>query len=1465
MSSDLTRFFDIRLTRSQSLELFISRCSFSTVNCVSKDYIIHIDSTFQSREWMLNLACRLISPRSCHRDMISAASRLLRVIMKKDMRGYYARKDAILIGDLALFCRSNIRIPSDLIGDLMLQFKYMMCTRWTQFWCIVKKCEIFHVYIPFGDSLGIMTFLRNEVTECKGDTLPLLEVYTVLLFILISLEDPNSITISKQYLSLFTDPKVIPTWIYFIDRTLFYAIILNRFQTCHMAHRVRLVAQTLVYSFSLSTRNDRTLAKSLPHAMVMKWGGLRPFFNRTKIMGSDENEEDVEFMMGPLVTTDYLNGHDMFELESAWILHLLQDVMVKIRDEGSIGSLPVEGVPVGQGDSVPSTSLLIFAIVLMAQLYPAKLLPTVVQLIAMVDWNGNIIEINDYNYRQFLLFRLISVLLSKCGEHVESRRRSAEKDIDNFCAFHLEVSISFFQIVSHLCNAGVLNFCRNLLENMAPYWRTTRENRIAPRAWSRDSTPTASDITTTGISTGKHIYKFLFFAVINLSYILKENFDKGVAFIQLVSYHHAPQVRRQSKKVIVAMYDGDKQQYRSIRDKYMMYSHIDLLKKKYFSYSSFTHQQLTEMVEIVSAVAVTANERTNLWRGICEEQLNWLLQLSCKVADAVSCSVIELLVLAIRENAGPDTEDVHLADKLISDEDNRSLLKMLLVRYLIGRDENRRWLMHGMLRSTVQLAMRQNQIILVRILWTELWPLSRGLGSHGAQLADLLATYAPRLLSSADLQLVCDAELQTIKDISAKIEKEGHAGSYRQMTGLGLGWKTMLMETSPCLCCFNRKDMTETLKLNSIKQDWVLYLLKVNLFYCPKTVESAVELKTCPELWQRAATINVTGNDTEIILSLAIPVVTASLVIQFSELTESRQNTELHCPRCSSIVQPNPGVCENCGENVFQCVKCRAINYDEKRCIEAMSRLLSEMEQTRAQLQSGRALCESLWLRTRPLPPVELHMESPESADSLVSAVPAINALQPPVHALLLATTHCKATHEELCMQTQQLIAFREELSNYDRSSRTGPLLHQAINQGFYSTSSRCFGCLCSSVLHSLAILQSICDDATCMERLLEDNVIYNHVVRSWLYIYFSYTVELTLSCRLCELVLSGKISGTVLARCLNTFPDSLWQNKLRSLLAVNHFLFIFYLYNLKLWLHVLQHLIAFKCAMTAQDEDTTLATLMIIDRYLEDVSLSFFLLRLTKTHDSWLWCCLFSPWVSVRAAASKIIVAVAQQPGHLGAAMSVILRGLPMASLMPPAMTDHFFRAAHFIIGSGAQIKIRLYAEGVHVWLIKIIYKECKRMHEEEQHESSMDHSFGTLLRSYVGFYEIDYFANLFNSFVEFSSFWLIMLLCVYCFTYFKLICFVLKQSQRIYSSSLATSGEQRSEVKRVLWKLCGCITAGILNSEEGCRLKQKILDSGAVDKACLHLVSNHPPLYSATESQEWKTFLLRPSLKLV
>ena len=61
-------------------------------------------------------------------------------------------------------------------------------------------------------------------------------------------------------------------------------------------------------------------------------------------------------------------------------------------------------------------------------------------------------------------------------------------------------------------------------------------------------------------------------------------------------------------------------------------------------------------------------------------------------------------------------------------------------------------------------------MVLLRILWNDLWPLARGLGDHGAQLADILATYAPRLFNSAEMLSVCEAELEAIKLIANRHE-----------------------------------------------------------------------------------------------------------------------------------------------------------------------------------------------------------------------------------------------------------------------------------------------------------------------------------------------------------------------------------------------------------------------------------------------------------------------------------------------------------------------------------------------------------------------------------------------------------------------------------------------------------------------------------------------------------------------
>ena len=54
----------------------------------------------------------------------------------------------------------------------------------------------------------------------------------------------------------------------------------------------------------------------------------------------------------------------------------------------------------------------------------------------------------------------------------------------------------------------------------------------------------------------------------------------------------------------------------------MINAHISVLSSKYVvGGAQQSHQQLTEMVDIMNAVAELAQERTTVWREICLEQV----------------------------------------------------------------------------------------------------------------------------------------------------------------------------------------------------------------------------------------------------------------------------------------------------------------------------------------------------------------------------------------------------------------------------------------------------------------------------------------------------------------------------------------------------------------------------------------------------------------------------------------------------------------------------------------------------------------------------------------------------------------------------------------------------------------------------------------------------------------------------
>ncbi len=98
-------------------------------------------------------------------------------------------------------------------------------------------------------------------------------------------------------------------------------------------------------------------------------------------------------------------------------------------------------------------------------------------------------------------------------------------------------------------------------------------------------------------------------------------------------------------------------------------------------------------------------------------------------------------------------------------------------------------------------------------------------------------------------------------------------------------------------------------------------------------------------MWLKAKRVNVAPAQSEVKIEFALPLIASALIIEYldfydrdstqiatsdSVLASTSNNAMLQCPRCNALVSAHPGVCNTCGENVFQCHKCRAINYDER-------------------------------------------------------------------------------------------------------------------------------------------------------------------------------------------------------------------------------------------------------------------------------------------------------------------------------------------------------------------------------------------------------------------------------------------------------------------------------------------------------------------------------------------------------
>ncbi|CAD6199759.1 unnamed protein product [Caenorhabditis auriculariae] len=1502
VSTPVPRIFDIRLTRAQSYSLnpreidvelrcrngqqslTITSLRLLGANCNEMDeaqphisyqpslllphrLVLSVLDTFTQfatigltteadHVWLHDVCQSHLELRNNHFEVVEAAASLLKTIHLEDTVKCYETKDKLLVKQLFWLSHlDTVRSTSQksrlqLLERLLPRLKRCLLSRWKMFWEIVRSY--------FLDDMALVTFLCDQLKSFTSTTaIKMVEMITAIVFGLLAQQSSQSVEITKTYLDLYTN-----------DETYRHAAVLRN------------MAQNLLYKFAVRCRDDRMLCRLSNEEnglVVLETLGVRPFFSISRVFNSTEqNPIDLAKMnklMGDIGEAASVCKKEIFESECFWMGDFLRAVLVKVRDEGAKNSLVALSSSATFLDT-PSASLSNFGVVLMGQFYPEKLLTEALFLADMIPMDNKLGNLNEDNYRTFLLLRMLSSLVLRWSNSEKKEETATEQSTKSEETTQENVNPSerkpsnklLHKVAFELVGRGFIERCFSIFQETITFWKTKRP---APHS-RRALTPLLNGSTTDAQETPPPIDRVVSPAALEnymasltdvvLRLPLQLTKITGVQLdpkwqdllCELVCLHNIP-AHRQSKKLLISICKGDKVKYRALRDKFRIRSNLKTLKAHYkHSGGASGYQQLTEMVDMLSTVTTHANVRPEIWRLVCEEEINWILDAACRTTEVLSCSFIDLLVLAIRDTRATGESSTLLADKIIGHPDNNEMLKLITLRYLIGKDEQRRWLIHGLLRSLIQLASRQNQTALIRCLYHEVWPLARTVGMHGAQLIDLISAYSSRLFSSAELTQMSEMELEAIIDISERFEREGHAARYRQMMELGLGWKTMLYATSPCLVCFNRRGATETQKMNSIKQDSrfsstaMMYKLsshyevsrvmlklmdvkknkalkRVNLYYCPKSVEAVVELKLCPDLWRRCSTTLVSPNDTDITLSLAVPVVTSSLIVEFAEITDTRLSSELHCPRCSAVVTAQSGLCDNCGENAYQCIKCRSINYDERepylcqscgfckyarietfvacrqlpgaqhitcdsersQCMEEVSKLLINIENTRAHLTTHMSFCESLWIRARPLAALNVHVENNSVGDffagAAASTMPA-NASQAPVSALVHSVNAIKTTHDDLCVQTQQLIAFREELRRYDDPNKSAPILHSAINQGFYSTSKTCFGCMCASTLHSIALLQAAADDPLAAYNLLQCPTLFDLItdlgnkyepLRDEVHLLFSrlsreniYAVK-----KLETLIEYGKVDVSLFAKTLITSPDSLWQHKLKFLVKYamerpsdpNAMVLALAVLNRYLEISRPMRQRAYRrYASRRQDtyshggkkkggrqiylRNSYLPSADVVVHWLEtdeewsnciasssDSESSHGLAASFTRQSQWIAKCLFSPYSVVRASANRLLVSLSRQPGHEGVAIRLIVNCLRKMGSKSSTVVEQFMHSVHTVLSTSANTKARLFVERFHIWLIKAVHSESKLIHRKEKDESTMDHSFGSRLRNYV------------------------------------------------------------------------------------------------------------------------------------
>ena len=456
-----------------------------------------------------------------------------------------------------------------------------------------------------------------------------------------------------------------------------------------------------------------------------------------------------------------------------------------------------------------------------------------------------------------------------------------------------------------------------------------------------------------------------------------------------------------------------------------------------------------------------------------------------------------------------------------------------------------RWQAHALIVSLYNNSALEQRQCLLSILWS-LW---RRLPEHGrraSQFVDLLGYFSVgecRAGNEDKISQYAGAAVDMLRTQNKILSSHANSAIYTSLSQL-VDFTGYYLESDPCLVCNNPEVSFSNLKLSSLKVDTKFttssqmvklsgshsiskILLRIgdlkrqkmvrtiNIYYNNRTVQAVVELKNKPTMWHLAKKITLTSGQVDLKVEFPLPIVACNIMIEYSDFFENMQavGESLQCPRCSASVPANPGVCSNCGENVYQCHKCRAINYDEKdpflcnscgfckyakfeysltarpccavdpteneedrkKALANINNLLEKADKVYRQLIANKPELEHLLIRVS---------DGTDMSEEVSGSGNPVNKF---IHQLgQKYCVECKNLFEDLSKLIQKVMATRLELITFDRSRATGarepsagPQLERKLScvggmRMGPGQNVTCYGCATACVEHCLTLLRAL-------------------------------------------------------------------------------------------------------------------------------------------------------------------------------------------------------------------------------------------------------------------------------------------------------------------------------------------------------------------------------------------------------